>query len=64
MRPEIGTCPTGPAWADKPDAVGAAHQLVECSAAGTCNRDTGLCDCYTGFSGDACQRGIRGQTFS
>jgi hypothetical protein len=49
-------CPNGPAWADRPYAVGEAHQAVECSAAGACQRGTGLCECYDGFSGPACER--------
>ncbi|CAM9445067.1 unnamed protein product, partial [Ectocarpus fasciculatus] len=34
-------CPQGPAWADKAYAVDAAHQEVECSGAGLCNRASG-----------------------
>ena len=49
-------CPSGSAWADRPYAQGLAHQSVECSAAGTCNRGTGMCECYDGFSGPACER--------
>lgn len=52
----VGTCPSGPAWADRPYAIDQAHQSVECSAAGLCNRDSGLCKCYAGFSGPACER--------
>lgn len=50
------TCPSGPAWADRAYAQNSAHQIVECSASGICNRETGLCECYRGFTGDACQR--------
>jgi EGF-like domain len=28
---------------------------AECSNRGQCNRDTGLCECFTGFYGVACQ---------
>ena len=49
-------CPEGVAWADKAYAVDRAHQEVECSAAGYCNRATGACSCLKGFSGAACQR--------
>eukprot|EP01031_Cornospumella_fuschlensis_P040428 gene40428-49269_t len=33
-----------------------AHDYAECSNAGICNRDTGMCECYYGFEGVACQR--------
>lgn len=33
-----------------------AHYYMECSNAGICNRETGVCDCYDGFEGAACQR--------
>jgi hypothetical protein len=52
----IGTCPTGPAWADRPYASGLAHQPIECSGSGTCDRSTGLCSCLSGFGGIACER--------
>ena len=33
-----------------------AHSLSECSNTGYCNRQTGICDCFTGYTGSACQR--------
>jgi hypothetical protein len=33
-----------------------AHQYVECSGRGTCDRVAGLCTCVPGYTGDACQR--------
>jgi hypothetical protein len=33
-----------------------AHQDLECSNQGTCNRNTGTCSCFSGFSGAACSR--------
>ena len=33
-----------------------AHQEAECSGRGTCNSDSGKCDCLPGFTGEACQR--------
>lgn len=33
-----------------------SHRYAECSNAGICNRDTGLCECFSGFVGSACQR--------
>jgi hypothetical protein len=33
-----------------------AHYYMECSNKGTCDRSSGLCDCYDGYDGVACQR--------
>lgn len=33
-----------------------AHFYSECSGRGLCERGTGLCNCYGGFTGSACQR--------
>lgn len=33
-----------------------AHYYMECSNAGICDRDSGVCNCYEGFEGAACQR--------
>ena len=52
----LGECPKGPAWADKAYATDLAHQAVECSNAGLCDRTAGICTCYPGFTGNACQR--------
>ena len=52
----IGECPTGPAWADKAQSQDTAHQEVECSNAGLCDRSSGICNCFSGFTGRACQR--------
>ncbi|KAJ8604707.1 hypothetical protein CTAYLR_006542 [Chrysophaeum taylorii] len=52
----LRTCPTGVAWADKAYAVDKAHLDVECSNAGLCDRDLGQCDCFDGYTGNACQR--------
>eukprot|EP01039_Chlorochromonas_danica_P002765 gene2765-3018_t len=51
----VGDCPKGRAWFDEPFSSKAAHRPVECSNAGVCNRDTGLCSCQTGFAGAACE---------
>ncbi|KAG5176842.1 hypothetical protein JKP88DRAFT_334362 [Tribonema minus] len=49
-------CPSGPAWGDVPTAKYTAHAALECSGMGLCDRDSGVCRCFTGFEGDACQR--------
>lgn len=33
-----------------------AHQYMECSNKGTCDRKKGTCSCYDGYDGAACQR--------
>lgn len=33
-----------------------AHYYMECSNKGSCNRNTGLCECFPGYDGVACQR--------
>jgi EGF-like domain/Laminin EGF domain len=33
-----------------------SHQVIECSGAGMCNRQTGLCECFPGYGGDHCGR--------
>ncbi|CAM9769598.1 unnamed protein product, partial [Choristocarpus tenellus] len=53
----LRTCSTGVAWADKAYAIDTAHSEVECSNAGLCNRANGLCECFSPFTGAACQRG-------
>ena len=49
-------CPTGPAWFDQPSGDNVAHREAVCSNAGLCDIATGLCDCYAGFEGGACER--------
>lgn len=52
----LRTCPSDRAWADLPMARTRAHAVAECSNKGSCNRATGICECYPGFTGDSCQR--------
>ena len=54
----VGSCPIGQAWADKAYAIDSAHQSVECSGAGLCDRHQGRCLCFDGYSGAACQRSV------
>lgn len=38
------------------DVTNSAHFYMECSNKGTCNRETGVCECLEGYDGAACQR--------
>lgn len=39
------------------DAVsGEGHPYMECAGRGNCNRRTGVCKCFPGYEGSACQR--------
>jgi hypothetical protein len=49
-------CNYGLAWVDAPSATDTAHWYAECSNKGTCDRSTGLCDCYEGYTGKGCRR--------
>ena len=49
-------CETGTAWADKANGANSAHQTAECSNAGICDTENGVCRCFNGFTGSACQR--------
>eukprot|EP00606_Chrysophyceae_sp_TOSAG23-5_P001013 GSChrysophyteH2.ASY1.ANO1.923.1 assembled CDS len=51
-------CPYGTAWADKPYSLDTAHSPlgVECSGRGECNRYSGMCGCFPGYAGMACER--------
>lgn len=51
-------CPRGTSWnvVVASSGVDAHMKSVECSDAGTCKSDTGMCECYPGFDGSACQR--------
>lgn len=50
------TCPSDHSWADLPTQTGNVHRLAECSDKGVCNRQTGKCECFLGFTGKACER--------
>ena len=55
-----GTTESFPSVEDSRQQVvsNSAHAYMECSNAGVCNRDTGACECFTGFEGIACQRTV------
>ena len=49
-------CPSGVGWWSYASAVDTAHDKVECSNMGVCDRVTGTCTCETGYEGAACER--------
>lgn len=49
-------CPFEIAWVDAPDGSGRFHKYVECAGKGICDRDSGECECFTGYEGKGCQR--------
>ena len=49
-------CAFGLAWVDAPSTTDTAHWYAECSNKGTCDRSTGLCQCFDGYTGKGCKR--------
>jgi hypothetical protein len=49
-------CPHDRAWVDVPTGEYTAHAEAECSYKGICDTTTGICNCFAGFTGNACQR--------
>lgn len=52
-------CPEGPRWSSMPLTEtdgGHVQQTMACSGAGICVAEKGECECFDGFTGDACQR--------
>jgi len=41
---------------DLNELTNSAHYYMECSNKGTCDRDSGECECFDGYDGVACQR--------
>jgi len=52
----LRTCAYGNAWAV--DHAHDAHYYAECSNKGLCDRSTGLCECFDGYTGRACTRSV------
>jgi len=62
----VRTCPSGLSWVvgtdnelnslPTPNAPAGKHPYSECSSRGTCDRDTGECECFAGYTGKACRR--------
>lgn len=50
------TCPFDFAFADTPTGTNSAHWYAECSGKGICDRKSGECDCFDGYTGKACAR--------
>lgn len=50
-------CPSDVSWFTLPSATDEAHlyEQAECSDQGVCDRVRGMCSCFTGFSGAACE---------
>jgi hypothetical protein len=49
-------CPYEIAWVDTPSAENKAHALRECAGRGVCDRETGDCMCFPGYTGVGCRR--------
>jgi len=49
-------CPFDMAWVDTPNVDGVFHRYAECAGKGICDRTSGLCECFDGYEGKACQR--------
>jgi hypothetical protein len=52
----LRACAPGKAWADEASGMNLAHQPVECSNRGSCDRASGECLCDSGFEGGACDK--------
>jgi len=52
-------CPRKKSWADIKDTAVTGreeHYYAECSGKGICNSESGVCECYEGFTGKGCER--------
>jgi len=57
-------CPSGLSWVvsnggsniPAGDDLGGKHAYTECSSQGTCNTETGECECFPGYEGRGCRR--------
>jgi len=52
----LRTCPRDYAWVGDVVNANDLHPWAECSNRGSCDRKTGICSCYPGYDGVACQR--------
>lgn len=53
-------CPKDKAWSGKAYSFNNAHDLIECASNGLCDYSKGICQCFPGYEGAACQRLICG----
>lgn len=49
-------CPYDFAFVSNPTNKTKRHEYMECSARGICNRESGECECFPGYEGQACAR--------
>ena len=54
----LRTCPKDFAWVGSVVNANDLHPWEECSNRGLCDRKTGLCTCFPGYEGVACQRSV------
>ena len=52
------TCPHDYAWVGSVVNANDLHPWAECSNKGICDRKSGLCACFSGYDGIACQRSL------
>ena len=53
----LRTCTYDYAWTGYASATDTLHSnTAECSNMGICDRKTGICECFDGFGGQACER--------
>merc|ERR1711988_1447543 len=51
------TCPYEISWNEVTwDGVAYTHPYTECSSKGTCDRSSGVCECFDGYEGVGCRR--------